>query len=166
MGVVWGLTGLVMIIVNKSETADTRTCDYENVTRNTLLYSSLSHIEDVGKGLAFFSAKLTETAAKHDSDKIADIDWFHSDFKTGFRETGWWDNHRQINRHHLAQADGIPEDVNLIDVLEYITDCVMAGMARSGSVTPLTIDPDVLMEAFHNTVELLASEVVVDSDTE
>jgi hypothetical protein len=52
-------------------------------------------------------------------------------------------------------------DVNLIDVLDMIADCVMAGMARSGSVYPLNIDTAVLMRAFQNTVELLKSHVTV-----
>jgi len=61
----------------------------------------------------------------------------------------------------LNMADGVPADVNLLDVLEHITDCVMAGMARSGSVTPLCLPDEVLQKAFANTVELLKSRVVV-----
>jgi len=55
----------------------------------------------------------------------------------------------------------VPEDVNLLDVLEYISDCVMAGMARSGSVYDLTMPPELLERAFKNTVELLKKEVVL-----
>jgi hypothetical protein len=61
----------------------------------------------------------------------------------------------------LLNEDGIPADVNLIDVLDMIADCVMAGMARSGSVYALKLNPAVLATAFDNTVELLKSEVVV-----
>ena len=75
-------------------------------------------------------------------------------------ETEWWDNHRKVNRHHLLQEDGVPEDVNLIDVMEFIVDCVMAGMARSGSVYPLELDTKVLEKAFTNTVELLKGQIV------
>ena len=98
----------------------------------------------------------------HDHDKFSGIDHFYSDFKTEFKETGWWDNHRKVNRHHLLAEDGIPDDVNLVDVLDMIVDCVMAGMARSGSVYPLEIQPEVLMNAFRNTVDLLKSQVVVE----
>ena len=94
-------------------------------------------------------------------DKIDDIDGFHRDFITGFKQTEWWDKHRKENRHHLMEADGVPEDVNLIDVLDMIADCVMAGMARSGSVYPLNIPNDVLVKAFQNTVELLKAHVDV-----
>lgn len=150
-----------MIKITKSATADTRTCDFVNTTKETLLASSRTHIGDVVKAMAFFIGKLTEAAGEHDYDKLTAIDWFHEDFVTGFKQTGWWDNHRRIHRHHLAQEDGVPEDVNLLDVLEYISDCVMAGMARSGSVYDLTLPPGVLDQAFRNTVELLKSHVVV-----
>jgi len=126
-----------------------------------LLSSSFQHIEDVRFALEFFIEKMQRSRDAHDHDKISDIDGFHRDFLTGFEEHSWWDNHRKVNRHHLLEADGVPEDVNLIDVLDMISDCVMAGMARSGSVYPLNIDPDVLMRAFQNTVELLKKNVEV-----
>lgn len=69
-----------------------------------------------------------------------------------------------MNRHHLLAEDGVPVDVNLIDVLDMITDCVMAGMGRTGEVYPLNIKPKVLMDAFQNTVELLKSQVVVEKE--
>ena len=150
-----------MIIVTKSATADTRTCDFATVTKETLLASSRTHISDVVKALAFFSGKLVEAAGEHDYDKLTAIDHFHQDFKTGFKETGWWDNHRRIHRHHLAQPDGVPTDVNLLDVLEYIADCVMAGMARSGAVYDLAMSPELLQTAFQNTVNLLKEQVEV-----
>lgn len=152
-----------MIAIKKSATADTRTCDFANTTKETLLASSQQHIGDVGKALAYFSGKITEAASLHDADKLAGIDWFHADFVTGFTQTGWWDNHRKIHRHHLAQADGVPEDVNLIDVLEFVADCVMAGMARSGSVYDLKLPDELLQRALKNTVEMLKSQIVVEN---
>lgn len=150
-----------MIEIQKSATADTRTCDFANTDKATLLGSSRTHIGDVVKALGFFQALLLKAAGEHDYDKLTAIDWFHEDFVTGFKQTGWWDNHRKIHRHHLAQEDGIPEDVNLCDVLEYVADCVMAGMARSGSVYDLKLPEGVLERAFKNTVDLLKSQVVV-----
>lgn len=150
-----------MIEVTKSPTADTRTCDFANRPKDVLLDSSLRHISDVSKGLAFFAGELTKAAGVHDYDKLSAIDWFHQDFVTGFKQTGWWDNHRRIHRHHLAQADGVPADVNLIDVLEFVADCVMAGMARSGSVYEVTLPDDVLRSALKNTVDLLKRQVTV-----
>jgi len=150
-----------MIEIDKSQTADTRTCDFANTDKLTLLASSRTHIADVVKALAFFSGKLTEAAGEHDYDKLTSIDWFHADFITGFKKTGWWDNHRKIHRHHLDKPDGVPENVNLLDVIEHISDCVMAGMARSGSVYELKLSDELLQRAFKNTVEMLKSQVSV-----
>jgi hypothetical protein len=148
-----------MIEIRKSPTADTRTCDVTKVERQQLLDSSRQHIADVAKAMAFFSSKLFAAAAEHDYDKLTEIDWFYENFKTKFQETGWWDTHRKIHRHHLGQADGVPEDVNLLDVLEYVADCVMAGMARSGDVYELEASDELLRRAFQNTVALLKSQV-------
>lgn len=156
-----------MIYINKSATADTRTCDCTTVTKEQLLESSHSHIRDVSSALHFFRSELNNATYVHDEDKIRDIDWFHADFITNFEQTGWWDNHRRITRHHLAAADGIPEDVNLLDVLEYIADCVMAGMARGGSVYDLEMTPELLERAFKNTVEMLKENTtVIEQPTE
>lgn len=151
-----------MIRIQQSQTADTRTCDFANVSRETLRESSVQHIADVGVALGFFAQMLHRSAAMHDVDKLTDLDSFHADFVTGFKKSSWWERHRSLNRHHLGQEDGIPVDVNLIDVLDYIADCVMAGMARSGSVYELDLSPAVLIVAFNNTVGLLKGAVAVD----
>jgi len=151
-----------MIKIQKSKTADTRTCSFSQVSKNQLRDSSVQHIRDVAQGMSFFSQMIKEAAEKHDNDKLSGLDHFHNDFITGFAQTGWWDNHRATTRHHLLAPDGVPEGVNLIDILEMIVDCVMAGMGRSGSVYPLDISPDVLMTAFNNTAELLRGQIVVE----
>ena len=155
-----------MIKIQKSKTADTRTCDVSKVSKEQLFDSSVQHINDVKKAMAFIKDLLDGAAEKHDFDKLTDIDQFHEDFKTGFKQTIWWDNHRIVNRHHLLQDDGVPADVNLVDVMEMIVDCVMAGMGRTGEVYPLDIKPEVLMKAFENTVDLLKKEVVVEENTD
>lgn len=153
-----------MIEIHKSATADTRTCDFANTSKETLLASSRQHIGDIVKALAFFQSQITKAAGEHDYDKLTEIDWFHRDFVTGFNETGWWDNHRKIHRHHIDKEDGVPPCVNLLDVLEHIADCVMAGMARSGSVYELKLSDKLLQDAFKNTVDLLKNQVVVVPD--
>lgn len=150
-----------MIEIKKSPTADTRTCDFANVTKERLLESSRQHIGDVIAGMAFFVSMMMTAAGEHDYDKLTQINWFHNDFVTGFKQTGWWDNHRKIHRHHLNFDDGIPKDVNLLDVLEHISDCVMAGMARSGTVYELKLSNELLQLAFQNTVDLLKANTAL-----
>lgn len=150
-----------MIRICKSPTADTRTCAFANTPKETLLSASLNHIADVGAGLAFFAGKLTVAASVHDYDKLTQIDKFHADFKGGFKETGWWDNHRKIHRHHIDHADGVPDDVNLLDVLEHVADCVMAGLARAGTVYAMDLSNELLQRALANTAKLLQAQVEV-----
>jgi protein tyrosine phosphatase len=133
------------------------------VSKETLHKSSIQHISDVRKGINFIRELLNTAADKHDFDKLTDLDSFHSDFIGGFKNTVWWDKHRLINRHHLLQADGIRDDVNLVDVIDMIVDCVMAGMGRTGTVYPVEISMDVLKRAFDNTVNLLKNNVVVEN---
>lgn len=150
-----------MILINKSPTADTRTCDVSKVSKEQLLDSSKMHIKDVESGMFFFANKLTQQSKKHDFDKIENIDEFFVDFRNNFETHSWWDNHRKVNRHHLNCEEGTPKDVNLLDVFEYITDCVMAGLARSGEVYDITIKDEVLQKAFANTVNILKDNVQV-----
>jgi len=150
-----------MITIKKSATADTRTCDWAKVTKEQLRESSEQHIGDIKKGMDFFKGLIDEATGRHDFDKLTNLNGFHADFLTGFKNTTWWDKHRTINRHHLLQSDGIPSDVNLVDVLDMIVDCVMAGMGRTGSVYPLEIGPELLKRAFDNTVERLKAEIIV-----
>lgn len=66
--------------------------------------------------------------------------------------------HIKNERHHLLSR--CPEDVNLIDVMEMITDCVCAGMSRSGEVRPIEIDNVILEKALENTVDLIKSMAI------
>lgn len=151
-----------MIKIGKSPTADSRTCDYTKVTKEQLIDSSENHIIDVEQGIRFFIKLLRKSAINHDFDKIENIDNFYHDFQNGFETKDWLYNHYKINRHHLNEKEGVPDDVNLVDVIEYITDCVMAGMARKGEVSDVVIDNDVLQKAFKNTVELLTNNVELE----
>lgn len=152
-----------MIEIKQSKIADTRTCDFTKVTEEDLWEASNQHINDVEKGMLLFINMLSQASLYHDFTKLTRFSVFHSDFLTGFKDHNWWDMHRKEERHHLSVSDGVRDDVDLIDVLEYITDCVMAGMARTGRVTPIDLSNEVLQKAFQNTVELLKSNVrVVD----
>ncbi len=150
-----------MITISKSPTADTRTCDWAKVSESDLAVSSSMHIDDVRRGLGMLAERLVRRGSIHDYDKLDYLDSFHADFVTGFKEHKWWDAHRKLSRHHLSHEDGVPGDVNLIDVMEHLVDCVMAGMARAGTVTPVNLSPELLQRAVANTVEILKDNVEV-----
>jgi hypothetical protein len=132
------------------------------VSKETLLASSKQHIGDVYQAMGLFAQRIHWAAMTHDHTKITYIDEFHSDFKTKFEVQHWFDNHKRIERHHINYPEGVRDDVNLIDVLEHIADCVMAGMGRSGSVYPLELSNELLQKAFQNTIILLKNEVTVE----
>lgn len=155
-----------MIVIQQSKTADTRTCDASAVSKEQLYASSGQHIGDVAQGMGFFIDMMEDAIQKHDHDKFSDIDGFHRDFINNFESDEWWKNHQKVNRHHLFTDEGTPDDVNLVDVMELVVDCVMAGMGRSGEVYDLDIKPELLMKAFSNTVELLKSKVIVEKESE
>lgn len=154
-----------MIKIKKSQNADTRTCDWSKVTKEELLKDSEQHINDVQRGILFFIHTLSQSAQKHDYTKIIAIDEFHKDFSNGFKEgyTSWWEAHQKVERHHLKNEAFIQEDVNLIDILEQITDGVMAGLARSGEYRQEPISQELLKRAYDNTVKLLLANVKVIS---
>lgn len=151
-----------MIKVKRTINADTRTAEAE-VTKEMLLRDTKSHIEDVKNGCNFFADMLIEAGKNHDHTKIDYIDEFYDNFKTrqqgdNFKKLGWWQKHL-TERHHLN--DKCPDDVNLIDILEMITDCVMAGKARSGEVYEIVINPDIITKAITNTQKLLEDNIEV-----
>lgn len=153
-----------MIKIKKSSNADTRTCDYSKVSKEVLLEDSNQHIQDVMKGMTFFLSKITKAALCHDITKLNFIDEFHSDFSHGFdfSHQSWWKMHKKEERHHLKEAEFVQDDVNLIDILEMITDGVMAGLARSGEYRKEEISDELLRKAFDNTIDLLLSNVEVE----
>lgn len=153
-----------MIKIKESKTADTRTCDWSKVTKQQLLESSLQHIGDIRKGFDFFISLMNRQAEIHDLSKITHIDDFHRNFATGFKEQDWWEYHQKVERHHFNNEWAIPEDVNLIDVLDQIVDGVMAGMARSGTYRQEYMSPELLKRAYDNTINLLLSQIEVEKD--
>lgn len=152
------------IIITKSPTADTRTCDWSKVTEEDLLCASRQHIADVGLGMRLLAAKLLKAAERHDHTKVSGITEFHADFRTGFVQTGWWTMHQKEERHHFNTPELIQDDVNLIDVLEQIVDGVMAGLARSGTYRCEPVPSELLQKAYENTAKLLLENVVVSDE--
>ncbi len=151
-----------MIKIKKSQTADSRTCDFTKVSKEQLLASTHSHLSDIKQGFKFFALMLERQAAMHDLTKLSHIDDFYRNFKTGFKERDWWDLHQEKERHHFNEPKYIPKDVNLFDVLDQIVDGCMAGLARSGQYRQEPISPELLMDAYRNTVQLLLNEIVVE----
>ena len=157
-----------MITIRPSTTADSRTSVGE-VTKEQLYYSSVQHIGDVKNAMKFFWCELMKAAEKHDHTKVdeAGIDAFYDSFSrklTGdeFKAEPWFQRHITEERHHIK--DRCPDDVNLIDLLERISDIVTAGLGRSGEVYPDMLDAGILQKAYQNTILLLTQNIEVRED--
>jgi hypothetical protein len=150
-----------MIEITKTIAADTRSCDFTKVTKDELLTASLEHINHVGAGMHFFIKRLIRAMGQHDITKLTHINWFLDDFHTGFKQVGWYQYHKEQERHHISSPDGVRDDVDVVDLIEYLVDCVMAGMSRSGEVYPIKLSDELLQNIVKNTVEKLKNEIVV-----
>ena len=155
-----------MIFISPSPTADSRTARGE-VTKQQLLESTKQHICDVQNAMTFFFSMINRVARDHDHTKIEYMDDFYWSFSreikkepvSDFKNEPWYQRHISEERHHIK--DRCPEDVDLIDVLEHISDIVMAGLGRHGHVEPDSIDPAILERAYQNTIKLLTDSVEI-----
>lgn len=159
------------IVIRRTRNADSRTAD-ENMNRDTLLDDTTEHIRNVKDGMNYLSLLLRVAGSNHDFTKMKYFDEFARNVLAGhtdeeFINADWYQKHIFEERHHLNA--NCPPDVNLIDVLEMIVDCVMAGKGRSGHITPSYLilqDPSILERAYWNTIRLLDENVYVDEDGE
>lgn len=151
-----------MITIKKSSVADTRTCDFTKVTKEILEHATRSHINDVHEGITFLQNLLDTVKEKHDYTKLSELEGFFNAFKTGFEDKSWWILHQEKERHHFNTPEFIPDDINLIDVLEQIIDGVMAGLARSGEYRFEPLPNELLQKAYVNTANLLISNIKVE----
>lgn len=157
------------IIIKQSKDADTRSAE-GLVTKKQLLQNTYSHISDVNNIGNWLVDKFVEQLKQHDHTKVDYIDEFYEDFtnqlqadnKPNFKEMPWFKNRHMTERHHLN--DSVPDDVNLLDVLEMVIDCTSAGLARSGNVYDITIPVDVLNKAINNTKQLIIDNTEVDDN--
>lgn len=127
--------------------------------------SNEQHREDVRKMMREIADDINVAGAFHDHTKT-DSDTgslFYRELcntiegRMNFEDGRWYKMHCETERHHLNRH--CPDDVNLIDVIEMICDCVCAGMARTGSVYPIEISSEILQRAVSNTVEMCINAV-------
>lgn len=130
--------------------------------------SNILHRADVGNMMCRLADDIIAQGSIHDWTKIREphSSLFYRELCAkiegkidSFSDGEWYPMHCKTERHHLTKF--VPDDVNLIDVLEMVCDCVCAGMARSGNVYPIEIPSEVLQKALANTVQMCIDAVVV-----
>ena len=142
-----------MITIRKSPKADSRSTNMPP-TVDELRNDTISHITDVTNALTFLSTLIKDRGHQHDNTKMSNMEEFHDALNSGhIKDTPWYKKHITEERHHLKSY--VPKDVTLIDVIEHLADCTMAGLARSGTVYDVDLSPELLQLAVQNTVEML-----------
>lgn len=153
-----------LVKIRKNPNGDTRTAP-KDVTFEEFVNANISHRLDVGFVMRELSRDLWAASIKHDHTKSEYENQFFDDFMStlnygaNFTESEWYKRHIEEERHHLLSR--CPDDVNLLDVIEMIVDCVCAGKTRSGEVRPLEISDDILRLAVKNTVKLIDENTIV-----
>lgn len=153
------------VTIHKNPNGDTRTAP-KDITFKQFQEANDSHIEDVKMVMTYLSVLLAEKGVKHDWTKKKYEKMFYNNFLStmnygaDFVSGEWYQLHVKTERHHLLSR--CPDDVNLLDVIEMIVDCVCAGKTRSGEVRDLEISTDILEKALKNTVKLVDDMTVVE----
>lgn len=164
MGVI---TRMDSIKIKENKLGDTRTAT-RTPTISEFEQANRLHYEDVKNMMSEIASEIRNRGAMHDYTKLREPNksLFYRELcatiegkMNDFTEGEWYLMHCATERHHLNVF--CPDDVNLIDVIEMICDCVCAGMARTGEVRPIEIDADILKKAIQNTVTLLADAVKI-----
>ena len=156
-----------MIKIKETKKCDTRT-NPTGFTKADVDRETDLHIKAVNKCGEFICNKINSQFTNHDFTKNSSptyLEQFYQALKTNFKESkfkelDWWEIHISKERHHLN--DRCPDDVNLIDVVEMICDCVSAGLARTGKFYDFKINDEILQKAVKNTVELLKDNIEVE----
>ena len=158
----------MVVEINKLPNTNSREAKKGNISFEDFSNEINIHREDVKNVLYFLASKLEEAGDKHDWTKKERERQFYDSFTDAkekglnFKKDAWYKYHVTTERHHIASH--VAKDINLIDVIEMISDCCCAGLARSGKIYDIDIKPDVLMKAFNNTVQLTKDSIKLDED--
>lgn len=135
-------------------------------SKEQLLDDTVQHIEDVSKVMKVLGNELVVRGNHHDWSKLEFFDNFAQDTlerkdTPDFKSRSWYKIHTEKERHHINAK--IPEGIDLIDLLEFICDCTVAGKTRVGEVnTEFLVVPDsVIIEAYWNTVNKIKDALVI-----
>lgn len=145
-----------MITIYKNPNGDSRTAP-SNVSFEDFQKANDMHRQDVKMVMNEIAYSLQLKGRLHDYTKKSHEKLFYDNFistlneGTDFINNEWYQMHVNKEKHHLLSH--CAEDVDLLDVIEMIVDCVCAGKARSGEVRSLEISDEILKKALQNTVD-------------
>lgn len=143
------------IKIKRNPNGDTRTAP-KNISFEQFQEANDSHRYDVKRVMDSLAIQMQLKGRMHDYTKKLEEKLFYNNFidtinnGADFVSNDWYQYHISEERHHLLSR--CPEDVDLLDVIEMIVDCVCAGKARAGEVRSIEINDEILRKALDNTV--------------
>ena len=146
------------VSIKRNPNGDTRTAP-KNVTHEEFHSANIDHISDVNHVMEEVGEAIKAMGEEHDLTKLSYEDLFYKNFLstindgTDFVSDEWYQKHIILERHHLCNR--CPDDVNLLDVIQLIEDCVCAGKTRSGNLSVPRLSDEILQKAFDNTIKLI-----------
>ena len=147
-----------MIKIKRNPNGDTRTVE-KPASFKDFHKANIEHIETVNKVMRLLAAMLSNQGFYHDHTKLEYEDEFYENYldaiinKKDFISNTWYQKHVHEEKHHPFSY--CHDDINLLDIIETIVDCVCAGKARSGKIRSLEFDEEILKKAVANTVKLV-----------
>ena len=158
----------MIVDVTKSPNADSRTADKGHVSFEDFSRATDMHREDVKEIIYELARRLREIADNHDYTKKTEEEDYYNSYiaakRSGkdFHKSDWYKGHVQKERHHIKYH--VADDINLLDILEVISDHCCDELTEKGRVGKMEIDPKVLMKAFNNTVDLVKGFIRLEDD--
>ena len=156
------------VIIKRNPYGDTRTAP-DDYSHDKFRDANREHADTVKRLMSRISSELYDRADAHDFTKFFREEEFWRDFvkaKTDpefkFTDGEWYKMHVNAERHHLH--DSVPIDVDILDIIEMLCDCIAAGYARSGNVYDIDIPITVLAEAINNTITKIENMCVIQEE--
>lgn len=143
------------IKIKRNPNGDARTAP-KNISFEQFQEANNMHKRDVRRVMESLGNEIILKGNFHDYTKKSEEKLFYNNFldtinnDADFVNNDWYQLHIAEERHHLLSR--CPGDVDLLDVVEMIVDCVCAGKARAGEVRSIEINDEILRKALDNTV--------------
>jgi len=160
------MRGYNSIKIKRSRSADSRTAEYLP-SLNEVINATIQHQNDVREALQWLQHKLYNIGLRHDYSKLYNMTEFYDSYVKSYEDKNytfckdkWYSEIHSKERHNLQ--DYPPDDINLLDVLEYIADRVMGDLGRWGRYKEYKLSPELLTKAYNNTIELLKNNSEVE----
>ena len=153
------------ISIKRNPNGDTRTAP-KNITLEQFREANFSHKKDVYEVMKCLSKMLEMNGTKHDFTKICFEQEFYDNFLDtinngkDFVSNTWYQEHIKYEKHHPLSY--CHEDIDLLDIIEMAVDVVCAGLGRSGNVSDIKIDSEILQKALSNTITKLKNYMEVE----